>query len=122
MLAENVDELKSCGLVDDKFMVDDYLDIDFEVCTSETRAVTDQKNLGFVSGNNDCDEEEEEKDEKESEVNDVPLQKPKLPEIANAVELIKSSKIFSAGRKVNCKSVWASTETKATIIGHHKEV
>ena len=41
MAAENVNDLKSHGLIDENLVVDDYVDIDFEVCPSETHAITD---------------------------------------------------------------------------------
>ena len=39
MLAENLNDLRSRGLIDKNFMVDDYIDIEFELCTSETYAM-----------------------------------------------------------------------------------
>ena len=39
MLAENLNDLKSRGLIDKNLMVDDYIDIEFELCTSETHAM-----------------------------------------------------------------------------------
>ena len=41
MLEKNVNELKLRGLVDGDLTVDDYVNIDLEVCTSETSAITD---------------------------------------------------------------------------------
>ena len=45
MLAENVNYLKSHGLIDENIVVDNYADIDFEVCLSETHGITDQEFL-----------------------------------------------------------------------------
>lgn len=45
MLAENVNDLKSHGLIDENIVVDNYADIDFEVCLSETHGITDQEFL-----------------------------------------------------------------------------
>ena len=47
LLQDSVNELKSRGLVDGYLTVDDYVNIDFEVCTSETSAITDREILGF---------------------------------------------------------------------------
>ena len=47
LLEEKVNELKSRGLVDGGLTVDVYVNIDFEVCTSETSAITDREILGF---------------------------------------------------------------------------
>ena len=41
LLKENVNELGSFGLVDEDFAVDDYINIDFEICTSKTIAILD---------------------------------------------------------------------------------
>ena len=42
LFEENVSELKSRGLLDGDLTVDGYVNIfDFEVCTSETSAITD---------------------------------------------------------------------------------
>ena len=41
LLEENVKELKLSCLVDEDFTVNDYVNIDFEVCTSETSAITE---------------------------------------------------------------------------------
>ena len=121
MLAENINELKSRGLIDENLVVDDYIDIDFEVCTSKTHAMTDQEILDFVLSN-DCAEEEEEKD-KESEVNDVPPKKPKLSEITGAIELLECWFLFDNSRGEIRQSLSVilkkfgkiSLETKTTI-------
>ena len=42
LLEENINELKSRDLVDGDLTVDDYVNIDLEVCTSETSAITDR--------------------------------------------------------------------------------
>ena len=55
MLAENVNDLKPRGLIDKNLVVGDYIDIDFEVCKSETHAMTDQEILESVLSN-DCAE------------------------------------------------------------------
>ena len=41
LLEENVKELKLSCLVDGDLTVNDYVNIDFEVCTSETSAITE---------------------------------------------------------------------------------
>ena len=41
LLEENVNELKLSCLVDGDLTVNDYVNIDFEVCTSETSAITE---------------------------------------------------------------------------------
>ena len=84
--------LKSRGLIDESFVFGDYVNIDFEVCTSEMHAMTDQEILDSVLSNY-CAEEEEEKDE-ESEANDVPHEKPKLSEVAGAIELLECWSLF----------------------------
>ena len=82
LLEENVNELKSRGLVDGDFIVDDYLNIDFEVCTSEKSAITDREILDSILINDYAGEEEEPDDES----NDIPPEKPKLSEIAHAID------------------------------------
>ena len=47
LLEENVNELKSRGLVDGDLTVDDYVNIDFEVCTSENKCYQRSRNSGF---------------------------------------------------------------------------
>ena len=61
LLEENVNELKSSGLVDGDLTVDDYANIDFDVCTSETSAITDREILDSILIN-DCAEKEGETD------------------------------------------------------------
>ena len=77
ILAENVSDLKSCGLIDENIEVDDCVDIDFEIRISETHTIADQEILDFVLSN-DCAEEEEEKDEE-----------PKRSEIASEIALLE---------------------------------
>ena len=36
ILTENINKLKTHSLVDESFTVDDYLDIGFNICTSQT--------------------------------------------------------------------------------------
>ena len=90
LLGENVNEFKSRGLVDGDLTGDDYVNIDFEVCTSETSAITDGEILDSVLIN-DYAEEEEETDE---QPNDAPPEKPKLSEIANAIKLLEYWSVF----------------------------
>ena len=63
MLAENVNELKLRGLIDENLVVDDYVDIDFDVCSSETHAMTDQEILDSVLYSNSAEEEEDKGEE-----------------------------------------------------------
>ena len=90
LLEEKVNELKSRGLVDGGLTVDVYVNIDFEVCTSETSAITDRQILDSILIKN-YDEEEEDTDE---ESKDMPPEKPKLLEIANATELLECWSLF----------------------------
>ena len=90
LLEEKVNELKSRGLVDGGLTVDVYVNIDFEVCTSETSAITDRQILDSILIKN-YDEEEEDRDE---ESKDMPPEKPKLLEIANATELLECWSLF----------------------------
>ena len=48
LLQDSVNELKSRGLVDGYLTVDDYVNIDFEVCTSETSVITDREILDSI--------------------------------------------------------------------------
>ena len=91
MLEDNVNELKSRGSVDIDLTVDDYINIDFEVCTILKRVATDREILDFILIN-DYAEEEEGTDEK---TNDVPLKKPKLSEIAHAIDLLECWSLFN---------------------------
>ena len=90
LLEEKVNELKSRGLVDGGLTVDVYVNIDFEVCTSETSAITDRQILDSILIKS-YDEEEEDTDE---ESKDMPPEKPKLLEIANATELLECWSLF----------------------------
>ena len=84
LLEENVNELKSRGLVDGDPTVDDYINIDFEVCTSETSAITDREILDSILINDYAEKEEE----TDKESNDVLPEKPKLSGNAQSIELI----------------------------------
>ena len=66
--------------------VDDYVDIDFQVTTSETSATTDQEILDSVIINDLAEEEEES--------SDVPPEKPKLAEVAHAIDLLERWSLF----------------------------
>ena len=90
LLQQNVDELKSRDLVDEKLTVDDYVDIDFLVTTSETSAMTDQEILDSILMNDLAEEEKE----TEEESSDVPPEKPKLAEVAHAVDLLERWSLF----------------------------
>ena len=70
---------KSRSLVGGDLTVDDYVSIDFEVCTSD--AITDREILDSILINDYAEEEEETNEES----NDVP----KLSEIAHAIELLE---------------------------------
>ena len=86
-----MDELKSRDLVDENLIVDDYVDIDFQVTTSETSASADQEILDSILIN-DLAEEEEEGTEEES--SDVPPKKLKLAEVAHAIDLLEGWSLF----------------------------
>ena len=86
LFEDNVNELEPRGLVDGDLTVGDYLNIVFEVCTSETSAITDREIL-----DSDYAEEEEETDE---ESNNAPSEKPKLSEIAHEIELLEFWSLF----------------------------
>ena len=60
LLQQNVYELKSRDLVDENLTVDDYVDIDSKVTTSETSPMTDQEILDSILINDLAEEEEEE--------------------------------------------------------------
>nr|XP_047126065.1 uncharacterized protein LOC124807767 [Hydra vulgaris] len=89
-LEENVKELISCGLVEKDFAVEDYVNIDFDICTSEAIAITDREILDSILINN-CAEVDEEIDE---DSNNLPPVKPKLSEVACAIELIECWSLF----------------------------
>ena len=91
LLQQNVDELKSRDLVNENLTVDDYVDIDFQVTTSETSAMTDQEILDSILINDLAEEEEEETEEESS---DVPPEKPKLAEVAHAIDLLERWSLF----------------------------
>ena len=90
LLEENVNDLILRGLVDGDLTVDDYVNIDFEVCTNETNAMTDREIADSISIN-DYAEAKEETDE---ESNDVPPKKPKLSDIAHAIDLLECWSLF----------------------------
>ena len=91
LLQQNVDELKSRDLVDENLTVDDYVDTDFQVTTSETSAMTDQEILDSILINNLAEEEEE----TEEESSDAPPEKPKLAEVAHAIDLLERWSLFN---------------------------
>ncbi|XP_065654492.1 uncharacterized protein LOC136081130 [Hydra vulgaris] len=90
LLKENVKELRSRGLVEKDFAVEDYLNIDLDICTSEAIAITDREILDSILIN-DCTEVDEEIDE---DSNDLPPVKPKLSEVTRAIELIECWSLF----------------------------
>ena len=92
LLQQNVDELKSRHLVDENLTADDYVDIDFQVTTSETSAMTDQEILDSIFINDLAEEEEEETEEESS---DVPPEKPILAEVAHAIDLLERWSLFN---------------------------
>ena len=71
MLAENVNYLKSHGLIDENIVVDNYADRFWSLFKWNTWYYR-SRIFGFFWGFYDCAEEEEEKD-KESKANSVPL-------------------------------------------------
>ena len=89
MLEKNVNELKLRGLVDGDLTVDDYVNIDLEVCISETSAITDWEILDSILINDYAEWEET-----DEESNDVPPEKRTLSEIAYAVELLQCWSLF----------------------------
>ncbi|XP_065674171.1 tigger transposable element-derived protein 4-like [Hydra vulgaris] len=62
LLEENVKELRSRGLVENDFAVEDYVIIDFDICTSKAIAITDREILDSILIN-DCTVVDEEIDE-----------------------------------------------------------
>ena len=90
LLQQNADELKSRDLVDENLTVDDYVDIDFQVTTSETSVMTDQEILDSILINDLAEEEEE----TEEESSGVPPEKPKLAEVAHAIDLLECWSLF----------------------------
>ena len=73
--------------MDDNFVVDDYVDVDFPVCTNETSAMTDKEIVAAVSGIEDDVDGEDEEDEESIVVEDEPPQKPSLADVGDAIEL-----------------------------------
>ena len=59
--------------------------------TSETSAMTDQEILDSILINDLAEEEEEETEEESS---DVPPEKPKLAEVAHAIDLLERWSLF----------------------------
>ena len=90
LLEENINELYPHGLVDGDLTVDDYVNIYFEVCTNETSAITAREILDSIL-TNDYAQNKEETDE---ESNYITLEKPKLSEIAHAIELLECWSLF----------------------------
>ena len=74
---QDVNDLKSRGLIDENLVVDNCADKNFEIRTSQRHAMTDQEILDSVLSN-DCAEEEKEKDEE-----------PKLSHIASKIYLLE---------------------------------
>ena len=91
LLKENVNELRSHALVDEDFGVDDDVNIYFEICTSETIAITDREILDSILIYN-CAEVVEEIDE---ESNNLPPEKQKLSEVEHAIEFLEFWSLFA---------------------------
>ena len=97
MLEENFSEVKSRGLVDGDLSIDNYINIDFEVFTSEASAITDREILDSIL----IDDYAEEEEETDKESNNVSPKKPKLSEIVHAVELLECWSLFdNSGGKI----------------------
>ena len=92
LLEENINELYPHGLVDGDLTVDDYVNIYFEVCTNETSAITAREILDSIL-TNDYAQNKEETDE---ESNYITPEKPKLSEIAHAIELLECWSLFGS--------------------------
>ena len=90
LLEENVNEFKSRGLVDGDLTVDDCVNIDFEVYSSKTSAITDQEILDSIL----IDYYAEEEEETHEDSNDVPPKKSKLSKITHAIELLDGWSLF----------------------------
>ena len=90
LLEENINELYPHGLVNGDLTVDDYVNIYFEVCTNETSAITAREILDSIL-TNDYAQNKEETDE---ESNYITPEKPKLSEIAHAIELLECWSLF----------------------------
>ena len=90
LLEENINELYPHGLVDGDLTVDDFVNIYFEVCTNETSAITAREILDSIL-TNDYAQNKEETDE---ESNYITPEKPKLSEIAHAIELLECWSLF----------------------------
>ncbi|XP_065684566.1 tigger transposable element-derived protein 4-like [Hydra vulgaris] len=90
LLEKNVKDLISRGLVEKDFAVEDYINIDFDISTSKAIAITDREILDSILIN-DCGEVDEEIDEDST---NLPPVKPKLSEVARAIELIECWFLF----------------------------
>ena len=87
---ENVNELKSRGLVDGDLTVVDYINIDFEVRLKETCAITDREILDFYFNQQICWERRGDR----RRVKRCTSQKPNLSETQNAIELLECWSLF----------------------------
>ena len=90
LLEENINELYPHGLVDGDLTVDDYVNIYFEVCTNETSAITAREILDSILTNDYA----QNKEETDKESNYITPEKPKLSEIAHAIELLECWSLF----------------------------
>ena len=70
-------DLKSRVTVDNNFIFDSYLDIDFVVCTNKSCALAGQFCKSFTGMTVDCVEDKHEKN-KESVIGNAPFQSSKL--------------------------------------------
>ena len=89
-------ELKKRKADGDILNADDFVDIDFEVCTSESNELTDEEIVESVR-NEEKDQNEqnlEDDGDDEIEAHDIPPKKPKLSELEDALELIERWSLF----------------------------
>ncbi|XP_057299235.1 tigger transposable element-derived protein 4-like [Hydractinia symbiolongicarpus] len=95
-LSDSISELKKREVDGDIFNADDFVDIDFEVCTSKSIELTDEEIVEIVL-NEDKDQNApnlEDDDDDEIEAHDIPPKKPKQSELEEALELLERWSLF----------------------------
>ena len=95
-LSNSISELKKREVDGDILNADDFVDIDFEVCTSNSDELTDEEIVEIVL-NEDKDQNESNLEgdvDDEIEAHDIPPKKPKLSELEEALELMERWSLF----------------------------
>ena len=90
-LSDSISELQKREVDSDILNADDFVDIDFEVCTGKSNELTDEEIVEIVLNENKDQNEPnlEDDDDDEIEAHDIPPKNPKQSELEEALELME---------------------------------